>query len=149
MKFTVCGSRIVCSRKDRAAADDDVYTIVVEFDAHLQTVPTHVAARLTNGEVAQLKAFMTERQRIQGKPAERNLLEALPGLLEDATDILEQVEQVNDETYRSLSVSIGELNDALRRVKPAHRDNAAPIKNMRKSEAQKERLENIKHIIQS
>ena len=147
MQFTVCGSRIICSRKDRSAADDDVYKFVVEFDAHLHTVPMHVAARLTSNEVAQLEAFMAERQRIQANPAERNLLEVLPGLLEDASDILGNVKRVDNVTYHNLSASTQKLNAALRRVKRASRDDSAPTKNMRRSEAQKERLENIKRYI--
>ena len=147
MKFTVCGSRIICSRKDRSAAADDVYKFVVEFDAHLDTVPTHVAARLTGNEVVQLEAFMAERQRIQANPAERNLLEVLPGLLEDASSILRNFEKVDNVTYHNLSASTEKFNDALRCVKRASRDDSVRTKNMRRSEAQKERLENIKQYI--
>lgn len=144
MKFTVAGSRIFCSRKDNTAADDDAHRRVVEFDAHVDSVPPHVAAKLTNGEVEQLKKFIADRKRIQANPVETNVLEALPGLLQEATDVLGTVERVDKTMYRKLSESIAVLNDALDKVRPAPRRGLTPVESMRYSEAQKERLESIK-----
>ena len=144
MNFTVAGSRIICSRKDNTIADEDAYRHVVEFDAQVKTVPPHVAARLTAGETEELKAFIADRQRIQANPAEKNMLEVLPGLLQEAADVLDAVESVNKTMYGTLFASIAKLSDALDNVKPVARSESTPVNSMRISEAQKERLKNIK-----
>lgn len=143
MKFAVAGNKIVCSRKDNTVEENDAYRHVVEFDAHVDTVPPHVAARLSNYEVDHLGAFMADRRRIKANPAEKNMLEALPGLLEEATEILESVERVNSAMYQQLSTSISNMRAALESVKSASKGGLTPIKKMHDSEAQKARLENI------
>jgi hypothetical protein len=144
MKFTIAGSRIICSRKDNTANAKDAYRRVVEFDAHVESVPPHVAARLTSGELEHLKEFMADRQRIQANPANKNMLEALPGLLDEARDILESTERVNMPLYEHLSESISALSSALEKVTPARDNRPTHVSRMRDSEAQKERLENIR-----
>lgn len=144
MKFTVAGSRIICSRKDNTVADDEVYRHVVEFDAHVESVPPHVSAKLIASEIEQLKEFMADRQRIQANPAVINMLEALPGLLEEATDVLSSVERVNETMYSKLAAAIAKTSRALENVKPVSRGKPTPVNSMGSSEAQKERLENIK-----
>jgi len=144
MNFTVAGNRIICSRKDNTVADEDAYRRVVEFDAQVDTVPPHVAARLTTGETEDLKAFITDRQRIQANPTEKNMLEVLPGLLQEAADVLDAVESINKTMYETLFASIARLSGALDNVKPVARYESTPVNRMRISEAQKERLENIK-----
>lgn len=144
MKFTVVDNRVVCSRKDSTVTDEDVYRQVVEFDAHVETVPPHVAARLTTGEVKELKAFIEDRRRIRATPLEKNKLEALPELLREATEIVESVNGLNRQMYENLLASIGGLRSALDKIKPSDEGRMTPISNMRDSEAQKERLEVIK-----
>lgn len=147
MKFTVAGSRIICSRADNTVEDDGAYRHVVEFDAHVDSVPPHVAARLTSCEADQLKAFIADRKRIQANPIEKNMLEALPDLLGEATEILDSVDEVNGTMYEKLSKSIAELSKCLENVRPAalgNKGKPTPLKGMRDSEAQKERLQNIK-----
>jgi hypothetical protein len=144
MRFTVAGSRIICSRCDNTVADGDLHRQVVDFDARLKTVPPHVAARLTTGEVKQLEEFMADRKRIRANPAVKNMLEALPGMLQEAADILDAVDSVNKSLYRELAASIARLDDALEEVKPAPRRGPIPVKGKRLSEAQMECAENIK-----
>lgn len=147
MKFTVSGSRIICSRADNTVDEECAYRRVVEFDAHVDTIPPHVAARLTAGEVEQLAAFMADRKRIQANPIEKNMLEALPTLLEEAAEILGSVDRVNNAMYQQLSAAIAGLSAALNSVKPAQTGNPTAVNRMRKSEAQKERLENIRRSL--
>lgn len=144
MKFTVAGSRIVCSRKDNTAEVDETYRCVVEFDAQVETVPPHVAARLTHGETEELRHFLADRQRIQASSVEQNMLEALPGLLQEATQILQSAQQVNRTLYAQLATAIADMQSALENIKPAGNENPTPLRNMRHTEAQKQRLENIK-----
>ena len=144
MKFTVAGNRIICSRTDNTVEDEGVYRRVVEFDAHVDTVPPHVAARLTSHEADRLKEFMADRKRIQANPVETNMLEALPDLLSEAMEILDSVDEVNSAMYERLSMSIAMLSASLENVRPATKGKLTILKGMRNSEAQKERLENIK-----
>jgi hypothetical protein len=144
MKFTVAGSRIICSRKDNTVADEDAYRCVVEFDAHVESVPPHVSAKLISSEIEELKEFMADRKRIQANPTEKNMLEALPDLLQEATDILNSVERVNETMYNNLSAAIARMSCALDNVKPVSRGEPTPVNSMRSSDAQKERLANIK-----
>ena len=140
MRFTVAGSKIICSRKDNTLEDDEAYKRVVEFDAHVDSVPPHVAARLATCEVEELNGFFAERERIQADSGGGNLLEALPGLLRESTDLLNAATSVNKTMYRELSASIRKLRGALDNVKPVSRGEPQPVKGMANSEAQKERL---------
>ena len=144
MRFTVAGSKIICSRKDNTVEDDEAYKRVVEFDAQVDSVPPHVAARLATCEVEELNVFFAERERIQADSVEKNLLEALPGLLQESTDILNAATSVNETMYRELSASINKLRGAMDNVKLVSRGESQPANRMASSEAQKERLENIK-----
>ena len=144
MKFTVAGNRIICSRKDNTIVDEDVYRQAVEFDAHVESVPPHVSAKLVTSEVEELKAFMADRNRIQANPAVKNMLEVLPGLLGEAADVLNSAERVNETMYNELSAAITKTRRALESVKPVSRGVPTAVNSMRYSEAQKERLGNIK-----
>ncbi|MDX1507942.1 MAG: hypothetical protein R3358_06660 [Woeseiaceae bacterium] len=144
MRFTVAGNKVICSRTDNTVEGENKYRQVVEFDAHLDEVPPHVAARLTQGEIEELQEFLEDRKRIQAKPAEVNMLEVLPELIEEATQILHAVNRLNETMYRRLRKSIAEMVDALDNVKPQRNGKASRGHTMRDSEARKERLENIK-----
>jgi hypothetical protein len=144
MKFTVAGSKIICSRVDRTSEGADTYRRVVQFDAHVDSIPPHVAARLTQGEMDELKQFLADRRRIQANPAEKNMLEALPGMLDEATEVLESVDSINKTMYRQLATSIKRLTTALESIKPRSSGRITLVRKMRDSEALKERLENIK-----
>ena len=144
MKFTASGSKVICSRRDNTVENVEAYKRVVGFDVHVNSVPPHVAGRLTTGEVKELKGFIAERNRIQANSTEANLLEALPELLQEATVALNAVASVNETMYRNLTTSLEELGSALGRVEPVSRHESPPAKRMSHSEAQKERLENIR-----
>lgn len=144
MKFTVAGSKVLCSRIDNTVAEEEVYRRVVEFDAQVESVPPHVSVKLIGSEVEQLQGFMADRKRIQANPAVKNMLEALPGLLEEATVVLNSVERVNETTYNTLSAAIIKMSCTLDSVKPVSQGEPTPVNSMRYSEAQKERLKNIK-----
>jgi hypothetical protein len=144
MRFTVAGSKIICSRIDNTVESADKYRPVVEFDAHLDAVPPHVVAKLTQREVAELEHFLADRKRIQANPAEVNMLEALPELLDEAADILGSAVRLNETMYRKLHSSIARMRRTLDDIKPGNKGQMTPVRSMRKSEALKEKLENIK-----
>jgi hypothetical protein len=144
MKFTIAGNKIICSRVDNTVEDVDTHRQVVAFDAHLDAVPPHVAAKLTQVEIEELEYFLADRKRIQASPAEVNTLEALPELIGEATDILNSATRLNKTLYQDLCSSVASLAEALDNVKPRKKGGVTPIRRMRESEALKERLENIK-----
>ena len=144
MKFEVAGSKIICSRIDTTVEDALRYRPVVEFDAHLDEVAPHVAAKLTQGEIDELQRFMADRKRIRANPAQVNMLEALPELIGEATEILTSVDRLNQAMYRQLHSAVTRLAEALENVKPRRKGNVTPLQRMDESEALKERLENIK-----
>jgi hypothetical protein len=144
MKFEVAGSKIICSRIDTTVEDDTKYRPVVEFDAHLDEVAPHVAAKLTQGEIAELERYLADRRRIRANPTQVNMLEILPELIGEATEILKSVDRLNQTMYRQLHSSVARLADALDNVKPRHKGKVTPIRQMGETEALKERLENIK-----
>jgi hypothetical protein len=147
MKFTVAGNKVICSRIDNTVPDQESYRRVVEFDAQVESIPPHVVARLTSREVEELKAFINDRKRIEANPAEQNMLEALPGLLREAKEVLSSVESINKDTYEKLFASVAELGEALDSVRPSDQGQSTPVENMRHSEAQKTRLDGIKHVL--
>jgi hypothetical protein len=144
MKFTVTGNRIICCRKDRTATGRQPYRHVVEFDSHVDAVPPHVAARLTKAEVEDLKHFIADRKRIRANPAVTNMFEALPGLLHEATRTVQSVEQMNGDLHDKLHAAVDDLRTALANVRRASTGGLTPVTRMRHSEAQKERLENVR-----
>jgi hypothetical protein len=148
MKFSVEGSRIVCRRRDNTVEEPDRYRHVVEFDAHVDGVPPHVGARLTAGEVQELKKFMADRRRIKANPAEKNMLEALPGLLDEAVSVVDSVDEVNVALYEELEAALKRLQASLGRVRPSavHRG-PTTVERMKDRDAQKERLDQIRRYI--
>lgn len=144
MKFTVAGNKIICSRVDMTVEDDDKHRAVVEFDAHVDTVPPHVAAKLTRREVRELDQFLADRKRLKQDPAEINMLEALPELIGEVTHVLQSAEQLNVALYDRLHVAVADLREALRDVRPQSPGTSEPIRGMRPSEVLKQRLEIIK-----
>lgn len=147
MRFTAAGSKIIGSRIDNTLESADKYRAVVAFDEHLDTVPPHVASKLTQSEIEELEHFLADRKRIQANPAEVNMLEALPELLDEATEILGSADRLNETMYRKLQSSIARLRRTLDGVRPGNKGRVTPVRSMRKSEALKEKLENIKKDI--
>lgn len=147
MKFSVEGSRIVCRRRDNTVEGPDRYRQVVEFDAHVDGVPPHVSARLTAGEVQELRAFLADRRRIKANPAGKNMLEALPGLLDEAIAIVDSVDEVNLALYESLAAAIERLRTSLGRVRPSSMSGVTTVRKMKDKDAQKERLDQIRRHI--
>jgi type I site-specific restriction endonuclease len=144
MKFTVAGSKVICSRIDMTIEGDDKHRDVVEFDEQVDSVPPHVAARLTKGEVEELEQFLADRRRLKADPAEINMLEALPELVDEVTDVLRSAERLNIDLYEKIAEAVASLQEALKEVRPKEQGKVTPIRGMRSSEILKQRLENIK-----
>ena len=88
MKFTVAGNKIICSRDENSGDRKQRHRRVVDFDAHVESVPPHVAARLRPREIRELKQFLAERQNIRDSSPEINMLEVLPDLIDEVSGVL-------------------------------------------------------------
>ena len=144
MKFTVAGNQIICTRDDKTVDGADRLRQVVAFDAHLESVPPHVAAKLTWSEIAELDHFLADRKRIQSNPTEVNMLEALPKLLAESTETVKLANDLDSSLHQRLCSSVAGLTEALQSVRPRSNGRVTLIRSMRESEALKERLEDIK-----
>jgi type IV pilus biogenesis protein CpaD/CtpE len=146
MKFTIAGSKIICSRIDQTVEDDDRYRAVVDFDSQVDSVPPHVAARLTRSEIRDLEGFLEDRKRIKADPLEINMLEALPELIEEVTQGLRSADRLNEDLYQRLTAAVDGLTEELGTVSPRKQvdEDAAPIRGMRPMQILKERLGHIK-----
>lgn len=146
MRFRVSGNKIICSRRDRTIRDGDPYRRVVEFDAHVDKVPPHVASRLTKREIRELKRYLADRARLQAEPAAENMLHILPDMLDEATESLQDVEQVNESIYSRIDESLRRFKAALQEITPekdrGHRDNRRD-QSMPRSDEFKHRLERL------
>ncbi len=138
MKFTIAGNKIICSR------DNDKLRKVVAFDAHLDSVPPHVAAKLTRREIEELGHFLSDRSRIRSNSTEANMLDALPSLLAESTEALYSSNELERSLHERLSSSVAGLSEALRSVKPRSKARVTLIRGMCESEALKERLADIR-----
>ena len=146
MKFTIAGSKIICSRIDQTVEDCERYRTVVEFDSQVESVPPHVAAKLTRSEIADLESFLEDRKRIKADPLEINMLEALPELIEEVTEGLKSADQLNEDLYERLTRAIDGLTEELGTVSPEkpEGETATGIRGMHPVEILKERLGHIK-----
>jgi hypothetical protein len=146
MKFTIAGSKIICSRIDQTVEGSDRYRNVVDFDSQVDSVPPHVAAKLTRSEIRALEGFLEDRKRIKADPLEINMLEALPELIEEVTQGLRSADRLNEDLYERLTAAVEGLTEDRGTVSPEKRpgEDEGPIRAMRPMEILKERLGHIK-----
>ncbi|WP_163836272.1 hypothetical protein [Spartinivicinus ruber] len=103
MHFKLEGASIHCIRTHTNHKTNTITEeIVVSFDSHLQEVAPHVAARLTEDEIFSLRHWLKERDQIDQEPTAQNLLEALPDVIEKATEALADLDHLDKITYDKL-----------------------------------------------
>ncbi|MDE1464163.1 hypothetical protein [Spartinivicinus poritis] len=103
MQFKLEGASIHCIRKHKSRKTNKINEeVVVSFDSHLKEVAPHVAARLTEDEIFSLRHWLKEREQINQEPTAQNLLEALPDVIEKATEALAELDHLDKITYDKL-----------------------------------------------
>lgn len=143
MKFSFDGSKVVCSRI--ASSDDgDMLRDVVEFDAHVDAIPMHVATQLTKMERLELERFLEDKERILARPDHSVILEALPALIDKVRGVLVSVERIDEHVFQQLTTANERLGAALIDVAVNARDSNTQLNEMSESEALKPRLDVIK-----
>ena len=146
MKFTIAGSKIICSRIDQTVPGGNRFRDVVEFDSQVDSVPPHVAAKLTRSEIHDLEGFLEDRRRLKADPLEINMLEALPELIDEVSQVLRSADRLNEDLYERLTAAVEGLTEQLDNVSPqkASRGDATPLRGMHPTDVLKERLGHIK-----
>ena len=144
MKFSFEGNKVVCSRL-RETDDGRELHDIVEFDAHVDIVPAHVAARLSASETRELEHFLADKRRLQAKSDRRVILEALPGLIDRVRGVLDSTCQIDKTLHKQLSQANRRLGVARSEVSIIPEELESSLKTMGKSEALKKRLDIIKH----
>ncbi len=154
MEFITKGEAINCIRiiKDKELGKETQVT-VASFNAGVDRVPPHVAAVLFIDEVKELVSWLEDRKKLQSKLAkqtiEHTILESLPLLLRQATQALNDVDQLELMLFRSIRERLEELSEALdntERFTAPHKTGSSQMQN---SEEQKERLDTIKRDIEN
>lgn len=116
MQFSFEVSKIVCRRVQKSR-QGDVLIDVAQFDAHVDTVPPHVAGKLSSIEVKDLERFQLDKVRLQAKTEHRVILEALPTLIDKVRGVLVSVNQIDSKLHQQLTTAKDQLGTALLEVR--------------------------------
>ncbi|MGK0341630.1 MAG: hypothetical protein ACJAXW_002181 [Candidatus Azotimanducaceae bacterium] len=115
MQFSFEGSKIVCQRVQESHKGD-ILIDVAQFDAQVDTVPPHVAGKLSSIEVKDLEMFQRDKVRLQAKGEHRAIIEALPALIEKARGVLISVNQIDEILHQQLTIANERLGTTLLKV---------------------------------
>ncbi|UZE95794.1 hypothetical protein [Alkalimarinus alittae] len=148
MNFIRTNHAVQCVRT-RQVDGREVSEVVVSFDEQLNTIAPHVSALLSTEEVNQLGAWLEERARLQhelkDKPLGITVLEALPGLLQEATDAVRLLDTLDSSLHNQIEDSLrlfrSTLDDALH---TNHTNEQNEFDSMQDEEVLKEQLTSIK-----
>lgn len=142
MQFSFEGSKIVCQRVQQTRKGVRLID-VAQFDAQVNTVPPHVAAKLSPIEVNDLKSYQIDKVRLQAKAEHRAILEALPTLIEKVRGVLVSVEQLDDKIHQQLTIANDRLSATLLEVQVEQGKRAEVAGSMNAEEALKVQLDVI------
>ncbi len=116
MNFVQSNKSVQCIRTHQKHGKE-ISELIVSFDEQLATIAPHVSALLSAKEISQLDAWLIERNKLQlaleDKPLGITVLEALPGLLQEAADAVSHLEQLDASLYRQIKQSLSLFNTAL------------------------------------
>ncbi|MGK0499481.1 MAG: hypothetical protein ACJAYG_001122 [Oceanicoccus sp.] len=148
MKFVADSASILCVRKATVVDTyDDNGSIVARFDARLKEVPPHVESQLTTGEVIRLRKWLLDREKIKQDPSEKNLLELLPELILEGIVAIDELSNINQDTFDKLLLGVGDLHNKLLKSKYKVSKPTTKPGEIGREEANKERLEQVKKNI--
>jgi hypothetical protein len=147
MKFVSENSQIKCIRTmEESNLKKEV--VVVTFGHQIERVPPHVAARLSEPEIAALDCWLEERSRLQialeEAPIGKTILETLPALLLEATDTLDESEAMDPKLFKNIKRSLLKLARRLNDVHALTETEIPDLDTMQNSEVLKEQLHALK-----
>ncbi len=121
---------------------------IASFDELVETVPPHVASKLSSEEIKQLELWLKEREslkeKLQEAPLEKTVVETLPALLREATNALEEIDGVDHVLYKDIKLQLSEFDNKLSKLKQLNDDDTLAQNEMNDSEVLKEQLKIIK-----
>jgi len=130
----------------------EVSEVVVSFDEQLSTIAPHVSAALSTEEINQLDTWLKERaqlqQELKEKPLGLTILEALPGLMQEATDAVRHLETLDASLHSQIEDSLHLFRIALdESLHSGHADESNDFDSMQNEEVLKEQLTSIKNKV--
>ena len=151
MNFVQTNQSVQCVRTHQENGRT-VSEVVVSFDEQLSTIAPHVSALLSTDEINQLGAWLEERKQLQHELKEKPLgiavLEALPGLIQEATDAVRHLNTVDLSLHNQIEQSLHLFQTALNKASHSDRMNeSSQFDSMQDEEVLKEQLTSIKNKV--
>ncbi|WP_250656568.1 hypothetical protein [Alkalimarinus coralli] len=147
MNFVQTNNAVQCVRT-RYVDGREISEVVVSFDDQLCTIAPHVSAHLSSEEIKQLEAWLAERARLQNKLKEKPLgttvLEALPSLLQEATDAVRHLDSLDVTLHNQITQSLNLFSEALDSALHTSRHEQSEFDSLQHEEVLKEQLNSIK-----
>lgn len=149
MKFVNENSDIKCVRvMTGKTANSAKETVVVTFDHQIETVPPHVAARLSRQEIKELEQWLKERSKLQAvleeSSVEKTLLETLPAFLQETTSALDEINTLDFNLFKSIKLSLLKLDRRLGEFHSVTEKEILDLDAMQDNEVLKEQLDALK-----
>ena len=120
---------------------------IASFDELVETVPPHVAAKLSSEEIKQLELWLKERENLKEKlqeaPLEKTVLETLPALIREAINALDEIDIIDPDLYKDIKLHLSEFDNKLNKLQQLTDDDTLDQNEMNDCEVLKEQLKTI------
>lgn len=151
MIFVQTNQAVQCIRTHQESGRT-VSEVIVSFDKQLSTIAPHVSALLSTDEINQLGAWLEDRKQLQqelkDKPLGIAVLEALPGLIQEATDAVRHLDTLDISLHNQIEQSLHLFQTALEKTTHSnHIDESSQFDSMQNEEVLKEQLASIKNKV--
>ncbi|MAY41549.1 MULTISPECIES: hypothetical protein [unclassified Neptuniibacter] len=149
MEFITEGDAVKCIR-----VISEKPITVATFHIDVDRVAPHVASALSSKEIIELELWLKDRSKLQEalkqRPIEVTILEALPGVLDQAANAISELGEVDKNLYQTIRKKISRLTyelDSIEQFKSKTKN--VQLDKIPNSEVLKERLETIKDNIEN
>ena len=149
MEFVTDDATIQCIRiVPGHEGSQDTRVVVATFDAAVETIAPHVAAKLSEIEIRELELWLEDRAQLHAElseiPTEIAALQALPQMITQACDSLGSLKELDRDTYQALMNAVSQLSDALAQVQNITEHDRTKLNHLQDSEELKEKLDAFK-----
>ncbi len=146
MKFVTTDFSVRCIRETEKGDEE-----VASFDINIDQVAPHVAAVLFPTEVEELEAWLRARSELQEhlteRPDELNLIDVLPSLLNEASQVLQEHGKIDLRVKNELKSNIAQLSKELDKLAVISEPKPETIEDLGKAELIKAKLDVIKSCL--
>ncbi len=148
MKFELDHNTVNCLRP---SGDGENWKVVASFDACIDVVAPHVSAVLISDEIEELEVWLRERSKLKHELKTENLdrlvLEALPLLLSEAIDLIDNSSSINIDLYQEIRQSLAQIESKLEALSKTQYNKLNNYSAIDDAELLKQHLESIKSRI--